>query len=70
MNFLRNNTYSLIGIVIGSLAGYAYYFWIGCEKGCAITGNPINSTLYGSIMGGLLFSIVKKEKKDTINNEG
>ena len=53
------------GILIGAIAGYAYYHYVGCTSGtCAITSKPLNSTLYGSLMGGLLFNIfVKKEKK-------
>ncbi|MDO6472521.1 DUF6132 family protein [Maribacter sp. 1_MG-2023] len=44
-----------IGIVIGAIAGYLYYVEIGCLSGtCAITSKPLNSTLYGSLMGGLL----------------
>lgn len=54
-----------IGILIGAIAGYAYYHYVGCTSGtCAITSKPLNSTLYGSLMGGLLFNMfVKKEKK-------
>ncbi|MBL7887266.1 MAG: hypothetical protein JNJ52_10990 [Flavobacterium sp.] len=53
-----------IGVVVGAIAGYAYYFYVGCASGtCAITSKPINSTLYGSLMGGLLFNLFVKEKK-------
>jgi hypothetical protein len=54
-----------IGIIIGGIAGYLYYYFVGCASGsCAITSKPINSTLYGSLLGGLLFNMfVKKEKK-------
>ncbi len=54
-----------IGIVVGAIAGYLYYFYIGCASGtCAITSKPFNSTLYGALMGGLLFNIfVKLPKK-------
>lgn len=47
-----------LGVVIGLLAGYAYYYFVGCNSGtCAITSNPLNSTLYGGLMGGLLFNM-------------
>lgn len=47
-----------IGVIIGLLAGYLYYQEIGCLSGsCAITSNPLNSTLYGGLMGGLLFNL-------------
>jgi hypothetical protein len=54
-----------IGIGLGAIAGYLYYHFIGCASGtCAITSKPLNSTLYGSVMGGLVFNMfVKKEKK-------
>ena len=53
-----------IGVVVGAIAGYAYYYYVGCASGtCAITSKPINSTLYGSLMGGLLFNLFVKEKK-------
>ena len=56
-----------IGLVVGLIAGYLYYQQIGCASGtCAITSNPLNSTLYGGLMGGLLFSMIgyffKKKK--------
>ena len=53
-----------IGIAIGALAGYAYYFYVGCASGtCAITSKPLNSTLYGALMGGLILNMLVKEKK-------
>lgn len=52
------------GVVLGAIAGYAYYYYVGCASGtCAITSKPLNSTLYGSLMGGLLFNMFVKEKK-------
>jgi LytS/YehU family sensor histidine kinase len=55
----------LIGIVVGMIAGYLYYSFVGCTSGtCLITSKPINSTLYGGLIGGLLFGLftTKKEK--------
>jgi C4-dicarboxylate transporter len=53
-----------IGIAIGALAGYAYYFYVGCASGtCAITSKPLNSILYGALMGGLVFNMFVKETK-------
>jgi LytS/YehU family sensor histidine kinase len=52
------------GIVVGLIAGYAYYHFVGCVSGtCAITSKPVNSTLYGGLMGGLLFNMFVKEPK-------
>lgn len=53
-----------IGIAVGLIAGYAYYYFVGCATGtCAITSKPLNSTLYGGLMGGLLFNIFVKSPK-------
>ncbi|MFD2910224.1 DUF6132 family protein [Flavobacterium ardleyense] len=53
-----------IGIVVGLIAGYLYYQQIGCESGtCAITSKPLNSTLYGGLMGGLLFNLFVTSSK-------
>lgn len=58
--------FSLIGLLIGAILGYTYYHFIGCTTGsCAITSKPLNSTVYGMIMGYLMVSIFeKKEQKD------
>jgi LytS/YehU family sensor histidine kinase len=58
-----------VGVVVGLIAGYAYYHFVGCASGtCAITSKPINSTLYGGLMGGLLFNmfVTSPKKKDTL----
>ncbi|MFN3942558.1 MAG: hypothetical protein ACK4K1_07975 [Flavobacterium sp.] len=60
----KNQTFwiTVIGVILGAMAGYAYYYYIGCAtSSCSITSSPVNSTLYGSLMGGLLFSMWKKE---------
>lgn len=56
-----------IGVIMGLIAGYAYYYYVGCASGtCAITSKPLNSTLYGGLMGGLLFNmfVTSPKKKD------
>lgn len=58
---------TLIGILIGALGGYLYYHYIGCASGtCMITSKPFNSTLYGALMGGLLFNIFETKKTSKI----
>jgi hypothetical protein len=65
MNFILNHKLTIIGIVLGAIGGYLYYHYIGCMSGtCPITSRPLNSTLYGAMMGGLLLNTFKKEKKD------
>lgn len=55
---------TILGVIIGAISGYLYYHFIGCASGtCNITSKPLNSTLYGSFMGGLLFSMFEKKSK-------
>ncbi len=54
----------LLGVVIGALGGYLFWLYIGCSSGsCPITSSPFLSSLWGAVMGGLLFSIFKREEK-------
>jgi hypothetical protein len=54
---------TLSGVLLGAVAGYAYYSFVGCASGtCAITSKPLNSTLYGALMGGLLFNLFATKK--------
>lgn len=63
MNFIKENMLTIIGVGIGAISGYLYYHFVGCASGtCAITSKPLNSTLYGAMMGGLVFNIFKIEK--------
>lgn len=62
MNFINNNKLTIIGVVIGAIGGYLYYHYVGCASGtCPISSKPLNSTLYGALMGSLFFNIFKKE---------
>jgi len=41
-----------LAIIIGSAAGFLYYYFVGCTSGkCAITGNPYYSTIWGGVLG-------------------
>ena len=52
----------LTGVIVGAVLGYSYYYFIGCKTGtCAITGHPLNSTLYGAVMG-LIITFPGKRK--------
>jgi hypothetical protein len=63
-NFISQYKYGLLGILIGGILGYAYYYFVGCSTDtCAITSKPLNSTLYGMVMGYLILSSFKKTKK-------
>lgn len=59
---LKKYKLTLLGAVLGAIGGYSYYHFVGCASGtCAITSSPINSTLYGIFMGGLLFNMIESE---------
>jgi hypothetical protein len=56
---------TILGIILGAVAGYLYYYYVGCADGqCAITSKPLNSTIYGAVMGGLLSNVFQKENKN------
>jgi len=58
--FIKQYGITIVGVLLGALGGFLYYKYVGCVNGtCAITANPYISTLYGAMMGGLLFSNFK-----------
>ena len=64
-NFIKKYKLGLIGIVLGGILGYAYYHFIGCNtRTCAITSKPINSSVYGMVMGYLILSTFEKTKEN------
>lgn len=66
--WFNNNKLYIIGAIFGAIAGYVYWNFVGCTSGsCMITSKPVNSTLYGSLMGALLFGLFKKESKSIIS---
>lgn len=68
IHWIYNNKLLLAGIVFGTIAGFIYWKLVGCKTGtCLITSTWHNSSAYGGLMGGLLFSIFKKEKKGKVN---
>ena len=71
MHWLKKNKLVVIGAIVGLIAGYAYYHYIGCASGtCAITSKPINSSVYEAVIEKLLFSMIPvKTKEKQENNE-
>ena len=67
INWKKMAIYGFIGLV----AGYAYYYFIGCNSGtCAITSNPYISSGYGLGTGLLLgWDTKKTDKKVNSENE-
>jgi hypothetical protein len=61
-NWLTKNKLGLIGLLVGAIAGFLYWKFVGCSSGtCMITSKPINSTLYGALMGFLVAGIFTKK---------
>ena len=69
--WFNNNKLNVAGTIVGGMAGYFYWQQIGCSSGtCLITSKPVNSTIYGMLLGALLFNMLKKEKtKQTLKDE-
>jgi hypothetical protein len=48
----------------GSLAGYGYYYFVGCNGTCSITSSSINSIAYGAIVGLVMGFPARAKSKD------
>lgn len=69
-DFFKKYKLGIAGIVVGGILGYAYYHFIGCNSGsCAITSKPLNSSVYGMVMGYLMFSVFEKSKTQKKESE-
>lgn len=69
-HWILTNKLVIAGILIGAVAGFLYWQQIGCTDGtCMITSKWHNSTAYGAMMGGLLFSMFKKDKRKEYGGE-
>jgi hypothetical protein len=63
--WFRNNKLYFIGSVLGAVAGFLYWKYVGCLTGtCSITASPVNSTIYFAFVGALLFGMFKKNTKN------
>lgn len=70
--FLKTYKWKIVGVAIGAVAGFAYWYFIGCNSGtCPIQSNWHTSTLYGGLLGYILPKSPKKNviKKETGNEE-
>ncbi len=58
MSFIKKHLLTLSGILLGAVAGYLYWKFVGCTSGtCYIQSNPVRMTLYGALMGGLILNL-------------
>ena len=64
-NTKRFNRWYLVGIgaVIGAAAGYAYWYFIGCDEGCSIRSSWWKMSVYGAFMGGLVLDMFNPNSK-------
>lgn len=63
--WFNENSLVILGVLAGALGGYLYWKYVGCLSGtCGITSKPLNSTIYFAIIGGLVFSLFKKQSKE------
>lgn len=66
IQIIKKYSLVIIGVVLGALGGFLYWNYIGCASGqCMITSVWYNSTIYGSIIGGLIGSSLTKKETQT-----
>jgi hypothetical protein len=63
MSILKHNLPIALGMLIGSVGGYIYYSYVGCNGSCLIGSSPYISTLYGAVMGGLFVNLFRTKKE-------
>jgi hypothetical protein len=50
------------GLALGAVAGFSYWYYIGCNSGtCVITSSPVNSSIYGAVLGVMIANLFQKE---------
>jgi len=64
LKFIKKYKTYIIGIVLGAIAGYFYWRFVGCTTGsCPITSKWYNTVLYGMVVGLLLGAPSRKKEK-------
>lgn len=53
-----------LSITLGTAAGFAYYYFIGCYNGsCLIQSNPYLSSIYGAAVGWAISTVIIPVKR-------
>ena len=61
---LKGSILQIIGTILGGIAGFIYYYKVGCVSGtCPLTSNPWLSIIWGALMGYLLISLFITKRK-------
>ncbi len=64
-NIFKQHWLLLLGVIVGTIGGYLYWHFIGCNNGtCPITSSPINSSIAGALLGGLVLTSFPNSKKN------
>ena len=67
-NWILNHKKNFLLLLIGAVAGYCYWYFVGCESGsCAITSVWYRTTIYGAVMGWLVSDLLFKRTKNKTN---
>ena len=60
----------IIAGLLGGAAGFSYWYFIGCNTGtCAITSSPVNSSIYGALMGVLFVNMFSSDRKSAADQK-
>jgi hypothetical protein len=60
----------IIAGLLGGVAGFSYWYFIGCNTGsCAITSSPVNSSIYGMLMGLLFLNMFSVDRKNAADQK-
>ena len=52
----------IYSMLAGAVLGYLFYAFYGCNGSCMISSSPLNSTLYGTVVGAILSRRFKAKK--------